>query len=635
MNALPSRILVIAALILLACPFLTQSAVTNRLAAAESRTYYVDPLTGDDAAGGLNPDRAWKSLPRVNRAELQPGDTVLFRRGTELRGQLIPRSGSADQPVTYGAYGDGAKPRLLGSVSMNHAQDWQQSAPGVWTTAAIRFDPEKLEADLSHLQWSIYTEGGADCPLQRPGDKETSPPTYQLDCRHPGTATYHIQFSTSGINLREGEYYTFSFRARSTIPFTSGNWGLMRNGAPFTSFAETRSSKMQIGSDWTECCLQFRATCDATDARLAWYLGGVVPKGATVSFRPAELQRVRCSQKWPLSVDVGNIIFDEGKMTGVKKWREDDLKNEGDYFYDATTWQVKLRLDANPASRFQNIELALRQHIVDQSGRAHVTFENLALSCGAAHGFGGSATDHITIRDCDLSYIGGGHQLTGADGSPVRFGHGIEFWADASNCLVEGCRLWEIYDAALTNQGMGRNLQENITYRRNVIWNCEYSFEFWNGGPESQTRNIRFEHNTCVNAGGGWGHSQRPDPNGRHLMFYDNSSKTEGVVITRNIFAQATDSCARLHGRDWTDNLNMDFNCWFESKGRLWLWGSETIDEAGYATFRKNHKLDSHSIIADPQFVDASRHDYRLRAGSPAAAIDDGGLPIGALPVAK
>jgi len=64
---------------------------------------------------------------------------------------------------------------------------------------------------------------------------------------------------------------------------------------------------------------------------------------------------------------------------------------------------------------------------------------------------------------------------------PLR--NGIEFWSNARDCLVEGCRLWEIYDAALTNQGNGTNQQVNITYRDNVIWNSEYSFEYWNRDP--------------------------------------------------------------------------------------------------------------------------------------------------------
>ncbi|HQG48107.1 MAG TPA: hypothetical protein PK373_03380, partial [Sedimentisphaerales bacterium] len=43
-----------------------------------------------------------------------------------------------------------------------------------------------------------------------------------------------------------------------------------------------------------------------------------------------------------LPVDVGNIIFDEGAAVGVKKWSEADLKQTGDYYYDAKAKQVKL-----------------------------------------------------------------------------------------------------------------------------------------------------------------------------------------------------------------------------------------------------------------------------------------------------
>lgn len=153
------------------------------------------------------------------------------------------------------------------------------------------------------------------------------------------------------------------------------------------------------------------------------------------------------------------------------------------------------------------------------------------------------------------------------------------------DCLVEGCRLWEIYDAALTNQGGGTNVQENITYRGNQIWNCEYSFEFWNRDRASRTRHIRFEHNTCVNAGYGWGHAQRPDPNGRHLMFFDNTAATDDVVIRSNIFSQATDSLLRLHGRDWTAALTMDFNVWYQPSGPLLLWGEESVSADGFGRF--------------------------------------------------
>ncbi len=101
-----------------------------------------------------------------------------------------------------------------------------------------------------------------------------------------------------------------------------------------------------------------------------------------------------------------------------------------------------------------------------------------------------------------------------------------------------------------------------------MIWTSEYSFKYWNRGRGSVTRNIVFEHTTCVDAGCGWGHEQRPDPNGRHLMFYDNSAATTNFVIAGNIFFNATDSLLRLHGRDWTRALVMDRNCWHPPAAR-------------------------------------------------------------------
>jgi len=323
-----------------------------------------------------------------------------------------------------------------------------------------------------------------------------------------------------------------------------------------------------------------------------------------------------------LSVDVGNIIFDGGKSTGVKKWSESNLHQNGDFFYDAHSHQVKLFSTENPASHHKSIELALCRHIIDENGKAYVTYENLDLRYGAAHGIGGSGVKHIVIRGCDISFIGGGHQFTDARGNPVRYGNGIEFWSSAHDCLVEDCRIWEIYDAALTNQGDGTNTQENITYRRNVIWNSEYSFEYWNRGSSSLTRNVVFEHNTCVDAGYGWGHGQRPDPNGRHLMFYDNTAMTTNVFVRNNIFSGATDSLLRLHGRDWTGNLVMDYNCWFQSRGPIVLWLQQNVDGNDFGTFMHAKKLDLHSILEDPQFVNPAKRDYHLRAGSPALTVN-------------
>ena len=599
---------------------------------APPRTFHVDAAQGDDARDGLAPDKAWRSLSKVNRAPLAPGDRVLFRRGQTWRGQLIPQSGDASGVITYGAFGEGEKPVLLGSVAADRTEDWLPAGEGIWTTAPLRFESVGAATEVAPGRWTLHQEGGAACALKSEKDASAGASILHLACRQPGTRANHIQLSVSGLTVQEGDYYLLTFRARASRSFAPAGLSLMKSGAPWTSYAKTETALPVLGTNWTEHTIRFQSRQSASDARLTLFLGGALPAETSLFLGPARLTEARCNQPLPLSVDVGNIIFDHGPSTGVKKWSETELRRDGDYFYDARSWQVKLRSDGHPATRHRSIELALNRHIVNQGGRGYVTYENLDLRYGAAHGIGGGGTHHITARSCDISYIGGGHQTTRPDGKPVRFGNGIEFWSGARDCLVEDCRLWEIYDAALTNQGDGTNIQENITYRRNVIWNSEYSFEFWNRGLASHARNIVFEHNTCVDAGHGWGYRQRPDPNGRHLMFYDNSAITTNVVVRYNIFCNAVDSLLRLHGRDWTAALVMDNNCWFQPRGPLLLWGKETVGAEGFAPFMRVRGFDFHSLLADPKFVDAARRDYRLAPDSPARALTDGGQPVGALP---
>ena len=71
-------------------------------------TYYV-ANSGNDGNDGLTPSTAWKTLDKVSSAELKAGDGVLFKRGDLFRGKVMTKSG-----VTYGAFGDGEKPKLYG-----------------------------------------------------------------------------------------------------------------------------------------------------------------------------------------------------------------------------------------------------------------------------------------------------------------------------------------------------------------------------------------------------------------------------------------------------------------------------------------------------------------------------------------
>ena len=79
--------------------------------------YYVDYDGVSDANNGLSVSTAWKTTGKVNNSRFLPGDSVLFKRGQVWKDNLIvPSSGNAAAPITFGAYGDGNKPLISGEL---------------------------------------------------------------------------------------------------------------------------------------------------------------------------------------------------------------------------------------------------------------------------------------------------------------------------------------------------------------------------------------------------------------------------------------------------------------------------------------------------------------------------------------
>jgi hypothetical protein len=113
-------------------------------------TYYVSP-NGNDAADGTSPSTPFRTLSRASQLSLGQGDSLLLERGGVWRAQqLIVRfaNGSADQPVTVGAYGTGAAPKILGSIDVNDA-DWTPvpNRPNVYRNTVGRAANAFYDAD--------------------------------------------------------------------------------------------------------------------------------------------------------------------------------------------------------------------------------------------------------------------------------------------------------------------------------------------------------------------------------------------------------------------------------------------------------------------------------------------------------
>ncbi|NOZ20142.1 MAG: right-handed parallel beta-helix repeat-containing protein [Planctomycetes bacterium] len=595
------------------------------------RAFYVDSMAGDDANKGDSPALAWASLERANHADLRPGDTVRFKRGGVWRGTLLPQSGEEGKPVTYTSYGEGEKPLLLGSVARSKPSDWTRTGENVWATAKPTWTPKHIIMDLRRTDWGCHRE--KDAKISTRMQESEAGRALVVECQASGSRGNYIQAWGPEIDwgkVGDFGFMLLRFRARCTKPFRIGPIRVLRSGRPWTTYASAGPAGPEIGTEWKDYGVRLRIHSMGEMARLHISLGGVLPPNAVFEFQPLELAASECSEQRLLDVDVGNIIFDHGKACGWKRWKIEDVKRPYDYFYDGKDMRVFVCSEKNPAEAHSSIELALRRHIIDQGGKHDIVYDGLALKYGAAHGFGGGSTARLIIRNCDLSYIGGGHQFTTAGGRPVRFGNAIEFWGACRDNLVERCRIWEVYDAALTNQGRGpKSIQENITYRNNIISNCEYSFEYWNNPETARTRNIRFINNTCVDAGVVWSHAQRPNPNGSHLMFYSNRADSEGIEIKYNIFYNSTEWGSR-YSAGWKPLPDMDYNAWYVPVGELCYFFREHIKGDDVEGYRKKTGLDRHSFFGDPKLVDPKNGDYRLAPDSPVRNLRPDGGPMGA-----
>ncbi len=110
-------------------------------ASAGAATYYVSASGSDSAAG--TQAAPWQSLAKVSSTTFAPGDQILFHRGDTFSGTLTPKSsGAAGQPITFGAYGMGAKPVLTGLSALG---TWKNVGGNIWE-AAVPQGPAALNA---------------------------------------------------------------------------------------------------------------------------------------------------------------------------------------------------------------------------------------------------------------------------------------------------------------------------------------------------------------------------------------------------------------------------------------------------------------------------------------------------------
>jgi len=177
--------------------------------------YYLDSGSGSDEAAGTSPQEAWASLDRLARVTLEPGDRALLRRDATFRGRLrINGSGTEEAPITVGAWGEGNKPEILGSVEL---EGWEQAEGEVWQATA----PEGAFRGQKNV-FSVYEYDDAiPVRLERVEETPTERGTYHFDPetmvlsaittdgRSPAEHRFEVPVIEQLMDLRDARWLVF------------------------------------------------------------------------------------------------------------------------------------------------------------------------------------------------------------------------------------------------------------------------------------------------------------------------------------------------------------------------------------------------------------------------------------------
>ena len=328
------------------------------------------------------------------------------------------------------------------------------------------------------------------------------------------------------------------------------------------------------------------------------------------------------------TVDVGNLVFNNDSC-GRKETTIGAVDAQGDFWYDFANDRISMYSVGNPATIYGSIECVLKSRGIQCHYNDYIVVENLDIRYCGDNGVSCYDNDHIIVQDCDFSFIGGSDLY---NDYTTRYGNGVTFYFNATNCIVRRCTFNDIYDTGVTSQGWENDVTvNNLQFYCNIFKNMEWPFEFVQHGTGTVVDSILFFNNTSINAGGQWGHNQRWT-NGMlstHVMLWGSPNATvTNVMFRNNIFVQDT-GITNLPGSGWPcitmfgtsagqAGVTMDYNLFFMTPNEADNSWTGLYNNNYYRTLAnwKNTGFDANSLSGDPLFVGVT--NYNLSEGSPA-----------------
>jgi hypothetical protein len=439
--------------------------------------YYVDATGGDDGNTGLATDNAWQTISKVNGDTFSAGDSILFAKDNTWREKLtVPSSGSAGNPITFGAYGSGEKPVITGA-------DLKTS----WTSSALTGNANAITGPetIGGTGWNAPTRARMSAnvatPLSPSGAQtvdgliaDTTNNTHLVDAG-AGTTTpaqaysfsvYAYPGSSNWILLQAmwfdaGWGYIDSFYSSFSIPlYGAGSLGTATGGT-------TGKAVYDVGGGWkrisisdtapalaVNCLVQIIAlvaddggTFTGDNTAINTYLWGAKFENASA---PSLYQNY--TSYYATSTTANFIVTDDG----ARMLRSMDVSKglfPNQFFWEDSTDRLYVRLtgDSNPSGSV--MEAYTRQVAAEVISKSHITFDSLELT----------GTQATSLASSDVREYGAGLSIEVGTDNGTYQGYTV------NNCTFtknggNGLLAWFEWVAAT-----GGRVAQNITITNNIF----------------------------------------------------------------------------------------------------------------------------------------------------------------------
>lgn len=289
--------------------------------------------------------------------------------------------------------------------------------------------------------------------------------------------------------------------------------------------------------------------------------------------------------------DVGLVVFNDGEDYAIKEapyYKNGFVDADGNSFDIATaldrdyefaslcdnvkssgypTSEAKGNLylycsKGNPGEVFDSIEICSYGNVITGTATKNVIIDNLCIKYGGSHGIGTGKASNITVRNCEIGWIGGSI-LRYSNGKPARYGNGVQVHSSANGFYVHDNYIYQIFDAGITHQqdnALETNCEfKDIEYKDNVIERCAWSVEYYmntpNAGYTHKMTDITISGNIMRLAGSGFGQYRDDEWHYPcHIMSWwredsGNTNNTDGSTfkITNNVFDRSAKSLIEIH----------------------------------------------------------------------------------------